>query len=114
MEIYVIEGFGERLLAHPWGFQRLDAVAIAQDARFPGTGAQGVGYFGGPPMGSMSSGCFLHGPCGSLTPRRLAAKYDNCQDRSMAPADHAASLPRQSEYGGPDLGSGVQAGPSVV
>jgi hypothetical protein len=80
MEIDVIEGRGERLLAHPWGFQHLDAVAIVQDARFPGTDAQGVGYFGGPPMGMhVDHGCFLHGSCGTFTPRRIAAKYDNYQ-----------------------------------
>jgi hypothetical protein len=51
MKIDVIEGIGERRVAHPWGLQHLDAVLIAQDARFPGPGAQSVGYFGGPPMG---------------------------------------------------------------
>ena len=50
MEIDVIEGLGERLFAHP-GLQHLDAVLIAHDARFLGTGAQGIGYFGGLPMG---------------------------------------------------------------
>ena len=80
MEIDVIEGLGERLFAHPRGLQHLDAVRIAHDARFPGAGAQGVGDFGGPPMGmhvDHGHGCFLHGLSGSLTPRRLAAKYDN-------------------------------------
>jgi hypothetical protein len=43
MEIDVIEGIGERLFAHPQGLQYLDAVLIAQDARFPRPGAEGVG-----------------------------------------------------------------------
>ncbi len=51
MEIDVVEGLGERLFAHPRGLQHLGAVLVAQDARFLGAGAQGVGYFGGPPMG---------------------------------------------------------------
>ncbi len=46
----VVERLGERLLAHP-RLQHLGAVAIAQDARLTGAGAQGVGDFGGPPMG---------------------------------------------------------------
>jgi len=39
MEIDVIEGISERRFAHPRGLQHLDTVLIAQDARFPGTGA---------------------------------------------------------------------------
>ena len=35
MEIEVVEGLGERLFAHPRGLQHLDAVRVAQDARFP-------------------------------------------------------------------------------
>ena len=46
----VIERLGERLFAHP-RLQHLDAVVVAQDARFLGAGAQGVGDLGGPPMG---------------------------------------------------------------
>ena len=51
MEIDVVKGLGERLFAHSRRLQHLDAVRIAQDARFPGAGAQGVCDFGGPPMG---------------------------------------------------------------
>jgi hypothetical protein len=40
MEIDVVEGLGERCFTHPRGLQHLDAVLIAQDARFPGTGAR--------------------------------------------------------------------------
>ncbi|MGH7114973.1 MAG: hypothetical protein ACREE9_10820 [Stellaceae bacterium] len=86
MEINVIEGLGERRFAHPWGLQHLDAVAIAQDTRLPGTGAQGVGDFGGPPMSMHVDhhGYFLQGLCGSLTPWRLAAKFDNREDRRIS------------------------------
>src|SRR5260370_973910 len=91
MEVDVVESLGERRFAHPSGTQHLDAVLVAQNARFPGPGAQSVGYFGGPPMGMhVDHGCFLNGSFGSLTPWRFAAKYDNWQYRSMAPADHVA------------------------
>ena len=62
MEIDVVERLGERRFAHPRGLQHLDAVRIAHDARLPGAGAQGVGDFGGPPMGMHVDhhGCFLH------------------------------------------------------
>jgi hypothetical protein len=75
MEIDVIEGLGERVFAHS-RLQHLDAVLIAQDARFPGPGAQSVGYFGGPPMGMHVDhhGGFLYSLSGSLTPRRVALK----------------------------------------
>ena len=78
MEIDVVEGLGQRRFAHPAGLQHLDPVLIARDARFPGTGAQGVGYFRGPPMGMHVDhgchGCFLQWAGASLTPRRLARK----------------------------------------
>jgi hypothetical protein len=51
MELDVVEGLTERRVAHPSGLQHLGAVRVAHDARFPGPGAQGVGDFGGPPMG---------------------------------------------------------------
>ena len=61
--IDVVEGIRQRRLTHPSGLQHLDPVRIAQDARVPGTGAQGVGYFRGPPMGMNVDhgchGCFL-------------------------------------------------------
>src|SRR5208282_5660180 len=117
MEIDVIEGLGERLLAHPRGLQHLDTVRIAHNARFPGTSAQGAGYFGGPPMGTHvdhGHGCFLHGPSGSLTPRRLAAKYDNRQDRSMTPADHVASCPAEQNPVGIRLTRGDAAASALV
>src|ERR1700756_1778275 len=89
MEIDVVEGLGERLFAHSPGLQHLDAILVAQDARLPGAGAQGVGYLGRPPMGMhVDHGChgyFLYGPSRSLTPPRRAGKYDNRHDRSMAP-----------------------------
>jgi hypothetical protein len=39
----------------------------------------------------IDHGCFLDGSSGSVTPPRPGAKYDNRQDRSIAPADHVAS-----------------------
>jgi hypothetical protein len=76
VEIDLVEGLGERLFAHSSGFQHFDAVLVARDTRFPGTGAQGVGDFGGPPMGMHVDhhGCLLHPVSGSLTPRRLGRK----------------------------------------
>jgi hypothetical protein len=76
MEIDVIERLGERHVAHPWGLQHLDAISVAQDARFPGPGAQGVGDFGRSPMGMhVDHGCLLHGVAGSVTLWPLAAKH---------------------------------------
>ena len=51
MEIDVVEGLRRAALRPSAGLQHLDAVRIAHDARLPGAGAQGVGDFGGPPMG---------------------------------------------------------------
>ncbi len=59
MEIDVIEGLGERRFAHPRGLQHLDAVRIAHNPRLPGTGAQRVGHFGGPPMGMHVDHCVM-------------------------------------------------------
>jgi hypothetical protein len=92
MKIDVIEGLGDWRLAHPSGFQHLDAVRVSQDARFPRTGAQSVGYFGGSPMGvHVNHGYFLQGPSGSLTPRRLAAKYDRLKATTQLLAAPAPS-----------------------
>ena len=77
MEIDVIEGGGDRLFAHPPGLQHLDAVPIAHDARFLAAGAQGVGDFGGLPMGvHVDHGRVLHRFSSSLTPWRRAAMDD--------------------------------------
>jgi hypothetical protein len=75
--------------------QHLDPVLIARDARFPGTGAQGVGYFRGPPMGMHVDhgchGCFsFNGPDASLTRRRLARKA-----RQLPKSIDGASRPRK-------------------
>src|SRR4029077_2514780 len=61
MEIDVIEGPGERLF-HPRRLQHFDSVRVAQDARFPGPGAQGVGELSGSPVGvHVDHGRYLHG-----------------------------------------------------
>src|SRR4030081_1516148 len=67
MEIDVIEGPGERLFADPRRLQHLDSVLVAQDARFPGPGAQGVGELGGSPVSvHVDHGRYLPGLTGSV------------------------------------------------
>jgi hypothetical protein len=84
MDLDVVERLVEWSFTHPRGLQHLDAVVVAQEARFFATGAQGVSYFGGFPMGvHVDHGCFLHRLSGSLTLRRRTAN-DDCQDQSMA------------------------------
>ncbi len=62
MEIDLVKGLGERRLTHPRHLQYLKAGFIAHDARLPRAGAQGVGDFGGPPMGvHVDHGCVLRG-----------------------------------------------------
>src|SRR5437899_9908040 len=94
MEIDVIEGPGDRLFAHPRHLQHLDSVLVAQDTRFPGPGAQGVGELGGSPMGvHVDHGGFLHGLSGSLTRRPAAVLCFRLDDRRNArppPADRLA------------------------
>src|ERR1700746_555602 len=76
MKLHVVEGRGERLLAHSSGFQYLHAVRIARDTWFSGPGAQCVGNFGGSPMGMHIAhhGFCLQGPFGSLTRGPFDAK----------------------------------------
>src|ERR1700733_8872430 len=77
MEIDVIECCGDGLFAHPPGLQHLDAVPSAHDPRFLGAGTQGVGDFGGLPMGMhVDHDCFLHGLSDSLAPPQRAAMED--------------------------------------
>ena len=59
---------------------------LRSDARFPGAGAQGVGDFGGPPMGMHVDhgchGCFLHGLGRQLNPTAARCKVATTEDRS--------------------------------
>src|SRR6185437_2582183 len=50
VELDIVERVGERHLAHARP-QHLDFGVVLDDARLAGAGAQGVGGFGGPPMG---------------------------------------------------------------
>jgi len=53
VEVHLVERFGQRFLAHP-GLQDFDTGLVADDARFRGAGAQGVGELGGPPVVCIS------------------------------------------------------------
>src|SRR6185312_9671309 len=67
----VIERLIERHFAHARGLQHFGAVRVAEDAWFLAAGAQGIGDFGGPPMGmDVDHGGFLPG-CPKLN--RMAA-----------------------------------------